>query len=160
MARRRRNSDGFQAILKMQAGEAEEVAMQTGERRKNKRYRIKSGIAALMLADSSLIARIIDISATGLSLVCGQCGMKKNSLLEMDILLLDDIKRPDNDIFFPNVRCTVVATDFFTEHAGYSQLPMTRCSVRFHSEIPLHSYPLHRFARKKPTECLEKSRND
>ncbi len=133
--------------------------MQTGERRKNKRYRIKSGIAALMLADSSKIARIIDISTTGLSLVCGQCEMKKNSLLEMDILLLDDIRRPDNDIFFPNVQCTVVATDFFIEHVGYSQQSMTRCSVRFHSEIPLHSYPLNRFARKKSTECLEKSQN-
>jgi hypothetical protein len=157
MARRRRNSDGFRAILKMQARETEEVFVQTGERRKNKRYRIKSGIAALMLADSSLIARIVDISTSGLSLVCGQAEMKKNSLLEMDILLLDDIRRPDNDIFFPNVQCTVVAMDFFTEQTGYSQQAMTRCSVRFHREIPLHSYPLHRFARKKSTECLEKS---
>ncbi|RJX31895.1 MAG: PilZ domain-containing protein [Desulfurivibrio sp.] len=131
--------------------------MQNRERRKNERYRIKSGIAALMLEESSKIAQIVDISTAGLSFVCRRCEVKKNSLIEMDILLLDDIRRPENDIFFPNIPCAVVATSFLAGPAVYALQPMIRCSVRFQDEIPLDAFPIHRFVREKPPECRKKS---
>ncbi|MBU4261475.1 MAG: PilZ domain-containing protein [Proteobacteria bacterium] len=146
--------------MKRLAIEGEEGFVGTRERRENKRYRIKSGIAALMLENSSKIATIIDISSTGLSFVIRQCEMRENSLLEMDILLLDDIRKPDNDIFFPNIKCTVVSTDSFIDHVTpYALQTMTRCSVRFDAAIPLDSCPVHRVAGKKAAEFQVKRAN-
>jgi hypothetical protein len=130
------------------------------ERRKSRRHRIKSGIAALMLPDKSQIATIVDISTAGLSFVCPNCDVVRNNQVEMDILLLDDIILPDNDIFFPSVRGTVVTAFAFTDLTAYSIQQMTRCGVRFNGLIPLESYPLFRFSVSgiKPEACLKKGR--
>ncbi|MBI4792425.1 MAG: PilZ domain-containing protein [Deltaproteobacteria bacterium] len=139
----------------------EAITVQTMERRKNKRHRIKSGIAALMLPDRSQIATIIDISTHGLSFVCQECEIMRNNQVEMDILLLDDILRPDNDIFFPSVRCTVVSAVSYTDPAAHVIRRMTRCSVRFNTLIPLESFSLRRFSfpGEKPEACAQKSRH-
>lgn len=135
--------------------------MQIVERRKDRRHRIKSGIAALMLADRSQIATITDISTAGLSFVCPDCEVTEGNHVEMDILLLDDIIRPDNDIFFPSVRCTVVAAVSSTDSTAPALRRMTRCSVRFNTRIPLESYSLLRFSLlgEKPEACAKKSRH-
>ena len=137
------------------------VSMKIVERRKNKRHRIRSGIAALMLPDRSQIATIIDISTAGLSFVCPDCEVMRNNQVEMDILLLDDILRPDNDVFFPSVRCTVVSTVSYTDPATHVIRRMTRCSVRFNTLIPLESFSLLRFSfpDEKPEACSQKNRH-
>lgn len=136
------------------------VSMKIVERRKNKRHRIKSGIAALMLPDRSQIATIVDISTSGLSFVCPDCDVMQNNQVEMDILLLDDILHPDNDIFFPSVHCTVVSAVSYTDPAAHVTRRMTRCSVRFNTVIPLESFSLRRFSfpGEKPEACAKKDR--
>jgi len=101
--------------------------MVNSERRKNKRQKIKTGIAGLLTPDIPQIGKIIDISVDGLSFICREFDLPINSLVELDILIMD------KDLFFPNVPCIIVAKNVHADVINFGTTRMKRCGVKFNS---------------------------
>lgn len=101
--------------------------MVNSERRKNKRLKVKTGIAGLLTPDIPQIGKIIDISVDGLSFICRECDLPINSPVEMDILIMD------KDLFFANVPCVIVAKNVYDDMANFGSTHMKRCGVKFNS---------------------------
>ncbi|MEW6288562.1 MAG: PilZ domain-containing protein [Thermodesulfobacteriota bacterium] len=97
------------------------------ERRKNKRLKVKTGIAGLLTPDILKIGKIIDISVDGLSFICRECDLPINSPVEMDILIMD------KDLFFANVPCVIVAKNVYDDMVNFGSTRMKRCGVKFNS---------------------------
>jgi len=95
------------------------------ERRKNKRKKVKTGIAGLLMPDIPQVGKIIDISVDGLSFVCREFDLPINSTVEMDILIMDE------DLFFANVPCIIVAKDVYDDVINFGSARMKRCGVKF-----------------------------
>jgi hypothetical protein len=102
-------------------------SMVNSERRKNKRLKVKTGIAGLLTPDIPQIGKIVDISVDGLSFTCRECDLPINSPVEMDILIMD------KDLFFANVPCVIVAKNVHDDMANFGSTRMKRCGVKFNS---------------------------
>lgn len=96
-----------------------------GERRKNKRQKVKTGITGLLTPDIPQIGKIIDISVDGLSFICRECDLPVNSTVEMDILIMD------KDLFFANVPCLIVSKNVYDDVINFGATRMHRCGVKF-----------------------------
>ncbi|MBI5559239.1 MAG: PilZ domain-containing protein [Deltaproteobacteria bacterium] len=112
--------------------------METFERRKNKRKKITSGIAALLLPDKSQVVTIDDVSPDGLSFICPECDLSVDGSVEMDVLIMD------SDVFFPNVSCVVISKTVCGGSLNCAASAMKRCGVKFNALTPDELFLLNR----------------
>jgi len=95
------------------------------ERRKNKRFHVNNGIAALPISSSVIIGTIVDISKGGLAVRYASEDEELKSFFDIDILLTD------TNFFMPNVSTNII-TDFELENKiPFSIITERRCGLQF-----------------------------
>lgn len=108
------------------------------KRRKSSRRRVKTGVVALFKQGGTQLAKIIDVSETGLTFIYDENEIELGSSVDLDVLFMKE------DIFWPHVQCAIVSNIMCRVPRQQGAVRQRRCCVRFNNLTPRQLSQLRR----------------